>query len=291
MPGAHPAFQQPLGLRDTIMWAFVYVGIRAILEQIAIVVLRTPDSIDDVTATMILAIASMLTVFFVVRRHNPEGSLRDMIGLVRPHWPTLVLAAFIGCLLALPIERLLSFAWDHWLSNADKTKDIQAASLLRPSLRVAETFADKIVSPLFESLVFLGVLYNGLEQSVGRNEALGTVFGVQLLLGIFELFAAAANLAPAKYAVAMLIVTLVPLIYALLIRRRSGSFAHCLAFLVGLGAMRVYLQYRENGTFDSLATRSPELFSRTVMFESLAMSVLLLLVLWAVAPAPNEDPS
>lgn len=172
LPPAAPS-PRPFSLGSAALWAlfallltFLFVGFTQAGREGA-----TPDLVS-LTACRMLAFS--ITLFGILRLHEPETSVRHVLGLRAPPVLVIVLAVAVGAALALPSDWIDQIVEARYPRPPEEREALERVlALPSVSRRVAFVLTLGLLQPAFDELFFRGALFTPLRRT--RN-ALSVMF-------------------------------------------------------------------------------------------------------------------
>lgn len=125
-----------------------------------------PGALTDIvtiTAARVLAVSAVL--FAMLRVHEPESSVRKVVGLRRPAILVVLLAAVVGAALAIPASWLSSLVADHLPKQPEEQEMLEKLfSAETPGKRAFIALSVGAIIPACDELFFRGALFTSLKR-------------------------------------------------------------------------------------------------------------------------------
>lgn len=163
-PPAAPK-SRPLAFGMAAIWTLLAFFLR----QVLVAMTTGPGegaALDLVSITGCQIIAYSLVLFAILRVHEPEGSIRHVLGLRRPAVLAVILALALGASLALPsdwIDNLLQAKFPTPAAEREALDQLTNDTTMRHRVTMVLTLA--LLQPAFEELFFRGALFTPLRRS------------------------------------------------------------------------------------------------------------------------------
>ncbi len=143
--------------------------------------LRPSAAGDVVNAFGCQAVAYLVVLFFILRVHAPEVSIRALIGMRRTHAGIYPAAAALGITIGLPANFLYEKIIARFPRPDDSGGIVQAFQEASSGKRIALGVVIVVLGPLLEEVFFRGALYRPLRTRHGAKIACvlaGLYFGL-----------------------------------------------------------------------------------------------------------------
>lgn len=127
---------------------------------------RAGASYDLVSRTACQAIAYSVVLFGILRVHEPETSIRHILGLRAPSPLALVLALALGAALSLPssfLDNLLDARFPRPAEETEALERILSVPTLGKRIALVATLA--VIQPALDELFFRGALFTPLRRT------------------------------------------------------------------------------------------------------------------------------
>ena len=127
---------------------------------------RAGASYDLVSRTACQAIAYSIALFGILRIHEPETSIRHILGLRAPSPVAIVLALALGAALSLPssfLDNLLDARFPRPAEETEALERILTVSTLGKRIALVVTLA--VIQPALDELFFRGALFTPLRRT------------------------------------------------------------------------------------------------------------------------------
>lgn len=140
----------------TVLATFMHMLVATLVVSI-----REGAARDLVSGFVAQAIAYGVTLFFVLRVHAPQASIRDFIGLRPSHWAFLPLALLLGVAATVPADVIYTFVLERFPSNhvSESISSIPTASL---SKQILYGLILAGFGPFAEEVLFRGAFFRPL---------------------------------------------------------------------------------------------------------------------------------
>jgi len=143
--------------------------------------LRPSAQSDVVNAFACQAVAYLVVLFFILRVHAPEVSIRALVGLRRTHAGLYPLAIALGVTIGLPANLLYEKIITRFPRPDDGGGIVQAFQEAGNGKRIALGVVLVVLGPLLEEIFFRGALFRPLRTRHGAKVACvlaGLYFGL-----------------------------------------------------------------------------------------------------------------
>ncbi len=213
---------EPMTLFRAAVWAFAANLLHMLLIGITVSIHSSAGD-DIISAVICQGIAYLLILFFILRVHAPEMSIREFIGFRKTHWGFFPLALVLSVAAQTPINTLYELILKRFPIPPEAMNQLSvqfATSTMPKKIFIATSIV--LLGPIIEELIFRGALFKGLKQKQ-------PFFQVLLITSL--LFAVAH-----PQAQIYIPITLVGLCLAFL-RWFSGSIMPSIVFHIGFNAL------------------------------------------------------
>ena len=192
-----PPQDRPLTFFSAAIWTLI-----ALMLNVVVIGVAEQDrvSIDMVSRTGCLALSYSLVLFGVLRLHEPNASIRHVLGLRPPSVLTVLLALLLGAALSLPsdwIDNALERSFPTTPEDEEVVKSVLTVTSVGKGVSLFLTLG--LFQPIFMELFYRGVLFTPLRRSY-RAE--------MVILGVAA-FDSLGNLGSPRAALALLASTVV----------------------------------------------------------------------------------
>lgn len=134
---------RPMGALMMLGWTVLATFLHMFVATV-VVSIREGAARDLVSGFVAQAIAYGVTLFFVLRVHAPQASIRDFIALRASHWAFLPLALVLGVAATVPADAIYTLVLERF-----------------PSSHVSESISSLPTAPLSKQIMY-GVILAGL---------------------------------------------------------------------------------------------------------------------------------
>ncbi|APR84361.1 Hypothetical protein A7982_09710 [Minicystis rosea] len=175
-PGEKPESAPPMTVMAAVGWAFGVTFTFIFLCSLALTL--RPGSTDDLVSQVgCQAIAYLLGLFFILRVHAPDASIRDVIALRRTHFAFFPLAIALGVALEIPADGLYEVILRRFpTGTADHFVEVYRAAGTPQRMLFGLLIIG--VGPALEEIFFRGALFRML----AKANPIDTVIGATSLL-------------------------------------------------------------------------------------------------------------
>lgn len=190
---------RPLTFFTAAIWSLIAL----VLMQLAVGVTeegRAGATTDLVSTTGCMALAYSIVFFAILRLHEPQASIRHVLGLRAPAPLAVLLAIALGAALALPsdwLDNLLETRFPTAPEDQEMVKSALAVTSVGKAIGLFVTLA--LLRPIFTELFFRGVLFTPLRRTRGAQPVIFAVAAFETLGNLFS----------PRYALVFLVSTLV----------------------------------------------------------------------------------
>ncbi len=158
---------RPMSFLAAAGWTLVVVLLYTFALSIA-ESMREGAVSDIVTRTTCGALAYSVTLFVILRVHEPEGSIRRMLALRRPPLAALPLSLVVGAGLAAPaawLDKVLLARFPYSPQEEEVLAKVYGAAAFDTSpKRIALVATMVVLSPILDELFFRGALFTPLRK-------------------------------------------------------------------------------------------------------------------------------
>lgn len=181
----------------------VWTLIALMLMQLAVGVTeegRAGASTDLVSTTGCMALAYSIVFFGILRLHEPQASIRHVLGLRAPAPLALILGLALGAALALPSDWLDNFLESRFPTAPEDEEVVKSALAVTSVGKAIGLFVTlALIRPIVTELFFRGALFTPLRRTRGAQAVIFAVAAFETLGNLFS----------PRYALVFLVSTLV----------------------------------------------------------------------------------
>ena len=232
--GGHRSEIRPLSAFGAALWSLATTsGFLLLLKLVE--TLRAGASSDLVSAAVCQVIAYLLGVFFLLRLHAPEASIREFLGLRATHPAFYPLAVLLGAAIEIPANALFELILKRY--PMQDAADLLSGSFADASLarRVLLGVVAIALGPMVEEIFFRGAVWKPVRRSYA-GLVTAAITGVVFALAHLDWHT-------------LLPITLVGITLGAL-RAASGSLAPSLLAHMTFNAIPFYALVRSGGARD-----------------------------------------
>lgn len=158
-------FARPLTFFSAAIWTLIALMVFSVIVGVTEQG-REGATIDLVSRTGVQALAYSLVFFGILRLHEPESSIRHVLGLRAPSVPAIVLAAAVGAALSLPsdwLDNALAARWPTDPQDAEAVQSVLAVTTVGKKVSLFLTLV--LVQPTLTELFFRGAIFTPLRRT------------------------------------------------------------------------------------------------------------------------------